>query len=602
MKHLQQNQQELNEIQDNNQWIRDEDLEARNFRSFGQLFWQKIKEELRMEILQENKPRQILKLYEISPEDININLQEVKKWSIQNEILYNQLLENGFADFICNKQNLKEIYEELVFNDENITEMDQELKKLVNLQILRLTKNFIKRVENIPQKLRELYLFQNQISIISPKIQSENLVYLGLGYNKLSDEAIQTIGYQLPNLLCLDLCYNDLCMIDILIESLQILKQLKMLTTYGNPISLLPNYHKAMVHAFPQLVFFDEVKIGKLNEGKQSIGFYLDDELNKKPNIEDKNQIDLDAKIDFDKFNQQMGQLITQFNVKFQALQLENPEGVILDKDNYNEELIRDNPLRFSTHFWIQLCIDKQNVIKSEKISLELQFKDENEKSRIDFKFQQNEIFQIDSISRDLIRRGFLVKLFKSEPVLQLNPETEENEPVLDEQNLPKINDNILIGICRLETKNWLKDTSSERHIQQKFKLFSGDLERVPEFYVPLDNELQLVKQNGEKIQQMIKEREEKMKPVEPEEINDPKGAKNKKDTKKAAKKKETKKEPKKDTKKKGGKNQQDQEEDSSIKLLDWPLNEREIIIDSENNIYLNIYEPYLLALEAQLI
>lgn len=33
-------------------------------------------------------------------------------------------------------------------------------------------------------------------------------------------------------------------------ESLVNLKDLKLLNTYGNPLCLLPNYHKAMMHAF----------------------------------------------------------------------------------------------------------------------------------------------------------------------------------------------------------------------------------------------------------------------------------------------------------------------------------------------------------------
>lgn len=34
-----------------------------------------------------------------------------------------------------------------------------------------------------------------------------------------------------------------------------------MLSTYGNPISLLPNYYKGMRNALKNLEYFDELKI-----------------------------------------------------------------------------------------------------------------------------------------------------------------------------------------------------------------------------------------------------------------------------------------------------------------------------------------------------
>jgi hypothetical protein len=61
---------------------------------------------MRMEVLQEKKPTKPLKLYELHEEDMNIDLKEVQKWSEDNTNLYYSIKENGFADFICNKENI----------------------------------------------------------------------------------------------------------------------------------------------------------------------------------------------------------------------------------------------------------------------------------------------------------------------------------------------------------------------------------------------------------------------------------------------------------------------------------------------------------------
>ena len=46
-----------------------------------QHFWKKIREEIHIDILLETKPKKPLKLYEIDPEDLFIDLEEVCLWS-----------------------------------------------------------------------------------------------------------------------------------------------------------------------------------------------------------------------------------------------------------------------------------------------------------------------------------------------------------------------------------------------------------------------------------------------------------------------------------------------------------------------------------------
>ena len=47
---------------------------TKNFYTFEQLFWKKIREEMRIEILREQKPKKGTKLYELQPDEMDISL------------------------------------------------------------------------------------------------------------------------------------------------------------------------------------------------------------------------------------------------------------------------------------------------------------------------------------------------------------------------------------------------------------------------------------------------------------------------------------------------------------------------------------------------
>lgn len=99
-------------------------IEHKSSCAFSEIFWRKIKEDMRMDVLVEKAPKQKLKLYEIAEEDLNIDLNAVRGWSEDNHNIYFALKENGFADFICNKESLVQNYTQLMFDKERITQMD----------------------------------------------------------------------------------------------------------------------------------------------------------------------------------------------------------------------------------------------------------------------------------------------------------------------------------------------------------------------------------------------------------------------------------------------------------------------------------------------
>lgn len=58
------------------------------------------------------------------------------------------------------------------------------------MKYLNLNNNNIEKLQNLPANLEEITLYYNLTSSIADKQYQENLLFLGLGYNLLQDEAI----------------------------------------------------------------------------------------------------------------------------------------------------------------------------------------------------------------------------------------------------------------------------------------------------------------------------------------------------------------------------------------------------------------------------
>lgn len=70
---------------------------------------------MRLIYITERKPKQKIRLDPIDPEDINIDLDVLNRWSSDNKELYDLVIENGMAEFICNREFLNEHYKTLQF-------------------------------------------------------------------------------------------------------------------------------------------------------------------------------------------------------------------------------------------------------------------------------------------------------------------------------------------------------------------------------------------------------------------------------------------------------------------------------------------------------
>jgi hypothetical protein len=106
-------------------------------------------------------------------------------------------LENGFADFVCNREFLGEHYTSLYFIGLSISKMDEDSLLFVNLKFLKLNNNNITVLENVPPMCTDLYLYNNQLKHIKLP-RPTKLMFLGVGNNQLTDEHIEPIGKGCP--------------------------------------------------------------------------------------------------------------------------------------------------------------------------------------------------------------------------------------------------------------------------------------------------------------------------------------------------------------------------------------------------------------------
>ncbi|XP_036598106.1 leucine-rich repeat-containing protein 43 [Trichosurus vulpecula] len=118
---------------------------------------------------------------------------------------------------------------------------------------------------NLPPTLKVLELYGNEMTSIQclcshppPALQ-----HLGVGHNKLIgflESQYVTVNHW-PNLVSLDLGYNDLTELRYMIAGLCTLPQLRLLVLQGNPLALVPHYRGYTVDCMPHLYVLDDISV-----------------------------------------------------------------------------------------------------------------------------------------------------------------------------------------------------------------------------------------------------------------------------------------------------------------------------------------------------
>ncbi|KAM3936702.1 leucine-rich repeat-containing protein 43 [Leptodactylus fuscus] len=169
--------------------------------------------------------------------------------------------ENITEHFICSYFN------QLRVVDKEVTEVDARLLTFQNLEELVLSANKLKTVSssNLPRKLKILELCANQISSLKDLSQNPPrlLQHLGLAYNKIqgSSESIFLTADIWPNLVSLDLSFNDLTDLYNLVSRISTLQNLRILMLQGNPLTFITSYRGYTIDCLPKLSVLDDISI-----------------------------------------------------------------------------------------------------------------------------------------------------------------------------------------------------------------------------------------------------------------------------------------------------------------------------------------------------
>ncbi|XP_078523683.1 leucine-rich repeat-containing protein 43 isoform X2 [Lissotriton helveticus] len=151
--------------------------------------------------------------------------------------------------------------------DKEVEEVDQNLLKFLNLEELILSANKIRTINsgNLPRKLKVLELCANEIDSLKDLCCNppKGIQHLGLGYNRIfcPSESRYLTGRYWPNLLSLDLGFNNLIDLRGIVSKMNSLEHLRILVLQGNPVALLPWYHGFTINSLPALSVLDDVVI-----------------------------------------------------------------------------------------------------------------------------------------------------------------------------------------------------------------------------------------------------------------------------------------------------------------------------------------------------
>ncbi|XP_040433406.1 leucine-rich repeat-containing protein 43 isoform X1 [Cygnus olor] len=161
-----------------------------------------------------------------------------------------------------------QVFRSLRIVGKDVEEVDEDLLQLQHLEELILCANQISRVTsaNLPRTLKVLELCCNAVADLQELCAQPppQLQHLGLGYNRLcgpSQDKYLTADFW-PNLISLDLSFNNLTELPGLVSQLSSLQKLRVLVLQGNPLALVPAYRGFVVDSLPQLSVLDDIHVG----------------------------------------------------------------------------------------------------------------------------------------------------------------------------------------------------------------------------------------------------------------------------------------------------------------------------------------------------
>uniref|UniRef100_A0A8C0I970 Leucine rich repeat containing 43 n=1 Tax=Bubo bubo TaxID=30461 RepID=A0A8C0I970_BUBBB len=164
--------------------------------------------------------------------------------------------------------NIFQVLRSLRIVGKGVSAVDEGLLQLEQLEELILSANHISRISsvNLPRMLKVLELCCNAVADLRDLCAQPppELQHLGLGYNRLcgplQDKYLAANFW--PNLVSLDLSFNNFTDLLGLVSQLSSLQKLRVLVLQGNPLALIPTYRGFLVDSLPKLCILDDIRIG----------------------------------------------------------------------------------------------------------------------------------------------------------------------------------------------------------------------------------------------------------------------------------------------------------------------------------------------------
>uniref|UniRef100_A0A8B9YY11 Leucine rich repeat containing 43 n=1 Tax=Buteo japonicus TaxID=224669 RepID=A0A8B9YY11_9AVES len=172
------------------------------------------------------------------------------------------------APELVHGSNVFQVLRSLRIVGKGVSAVDEGLLQLQQLEELILSTNQISRITsaNLPRTLKVLELCCNVVADLQDLCARPppELQHLGLGYNRLcgpSEHKYLTAAFW-PNLVSLDLSFNNFTDLLGLVSQLSSLQKLRILLLQGNPLALIPTYRGFLVDSLPRLSILDDIHIG----------------------------------------------------------------------------------------------------------------------------------------------------------------------------------------------------------------------------------------------------------------------------------------------------------------------------------------------------
>uniref|UniRef100_A0A8C8A897 Leucine rich repeat containing 43 n=1 Tax=Otus sunia TaxID=257818 RepID=A0A8C8A897_9STRI len=172
------------------------------------------------------------------------------------------------APELIHGSNIFQVLRSLRIVGKGVSAVDEGLLQLEQLEELILSANHISRISsvNLPRMLKVLELCCNAVADLRDLCAQPppELQHLGLGYNRLcgplQDKYLAANFW--PNLVSLDLSFNNFTDLLGLVSQLSSLQKLRVLVLQGNPLALIPTYRGFLVDSLPKLCILDDIRIG----------------------------------------------------------------------------------------------------------------------------------------------------------------------------------------------------------------------------------------------------------------------------------------------------------------------------------------------------